>query len=565
MNWKKLFEPHILERGYTYYCENAVENLEVSEDFVQADVIGTYDYEVEISLDKGQITDMYCSCPYAEDGSHCKHMAAVLFAWKEGKTQEVPETNKEDADLFLKAHTGKAYEKKTAAIRKLVEEADLSIVKEYLVSALAENEKLLIRFHNMVREPSAEESIERYIHQVDAIAHRYLGREQFISYYEAGDFISELEDILEDAVRRMINHKQYSKAFELMNYIFVLIGNVDMDDSDGETGMLADQIYQLWLELLTKVNADEKQEMFRWFTAHLDGSIIDYLEEYIEQIIMEEFKEKEYVQQKLLFVAEKIKEAEKMNSGWSGSYVIGKWALVYLSLLELQKCDKSEIENFCRKHWKNSSVRKYYIDKCVKAKEYEAALKTLDESMAIDKEFRGLVADYSQKKKEIYLLKGDKAAYVNQLWELVLNHEAGKLETYRELKKQYKPEEWVEKREEIFKKLPKRVRKSEFYKEEKLYDRLLQVVMSSSELYILEEYAGVLKKNYPEQILKKYKEEVGKMAGYAGGRQVYQEIVFLLRKMKKIKGGSKMVEAMVADWKVRYKNRPAMMDELGKL
>lgn len=63
----------------------------------------------------------------------------------------------------------------------------------------------------------------------------------------------------------------------------------------------------------------------------------------------------------------------------------------------------------------------------------------------------------------------------------------------------------------------------------------------------------------------KTKEEVGKMAGYAGGRQVYRQIVFLLRKMKKIKGGSKMVEAMVADWKVRYKNRPAMMDELGKL
>ena len=26
---------------------------------------------------------MYCSCPYAEDGSHCKHMAAVLYEIEE--------------------------------------------------------------------------------------------------------------------------------------------------------------------------------------------------------------------------------------------------------------------------------------------------------------------------------------------------------------------------------------------------------------------------------------------------------------------------------------------------
>ncbi len=35
MNWKKLFELHILERGYNYYCENAVENLDISADIIR--------------------------------------------------------------------------------------------------------------------------------------------------------------------------------------------------------------------------------------------------------------------------------------------------------------------------------------------------------------------------------------------------------------------------------------------------------------------------------------------------------------------------------------------------
>lgn len=32
-----------------------------------------------------------------------------------------------------------------------------------------------------------------------------------------------------------------------------------------------------------------------------------------------------------------------------------------------------------------------------------------------------------------------------------------------------------------------------------------------------------------------------------------------------MKGGSKLVEQIAAEWKVKYRNRPAMMDELRKL
>ena len=131
-----------------------------------------------------------------------------------------------------------------------------------------------------------------------AVVNRHLGRDKFINYYEANNFISELEDFIDEDVRRMIDNSDYECAFELLNYIFTTIGNVDMDDSDGGTGMLADRIYQFWIELLSKVTTQGKEKMFVWFTNHLDGSIIDYLEEYIEQIIMEEFKESEYRQEK---------------------------------------------------------------------------------------------------------------------------------------------------------------------------------------------------------------------------------------------------------------------------
>lgn len=576
MNWQKLFASHILERGYDYYCDGAVENIEIGRDDLRADVVGTEDYEVEISLNDGKVTDMYCSCPYAAGGNNCKHMAAVLYEWTADimDEDEPEDTDNEDMDndadaesmdLFEPAVTVCDYKKKSAAVEKLVTSAERDIVQAFLVSVLAEDKKLLLRFRNMVNKCATKEDVEDYFEQIDEIADRYLGRDHFINYYQAYDFMLELEEIIDKDVRRMIDNGSHISAFHVMNHIFVLLGNVDMDDSGGETSMLAEQIYQLWLELLTKVNAQDKRKMFIWFTTHMDGSVIDYLEEYIEQIIMEEFKEPEYEQDKLSFMEEMIEKAEKKDSGWSRDYAVGKWTVTYLKTLEEKNAPEDQLEEICKKYWNNSGVRRYYIDRYFEKKEYDRVLQVLDESIELDKAYRGQVLEYNQKKKEIYRLQGNKSAYIEQLWKLVLEQSAGDLDIYKELKAQYSEKEWLIKREELFKKLPPNAHIDRLYKEEKLYDRLLAYVLKSSGLYAVQSYENVLKKEYPKQILSKYQDEVNKMASCTGNRKHYADLVALLRRMKRIKGGSEIVETIVEEWKIKYRNRPAMMDELSKL
>ena len=576
MNWQKLFASHILERGYDYYCDGAVENIEIGRDDLRADVVGTEDYEVEISLNDGKVTDMYCSCPYAAGGNNCKHMAAVLYEWTADimDEDEPEDTDNEDMDddadaesmdLFEPAVTVCDYKKKSAAVEKLVTSAERDIVQAFLVSVLAEDKKLLLRFRNMVNKCATKEDVEDYFEQIDEIADRYLGRDHFINYYQAYDFMLELEEIIDKDVRRMIDNGSHISAFHVMNHIFVLLGNVDMDDSGGETSMLAEQIYQLWLELLTKVNAQDKRKMFIWFTTHMDGSVIDYLEEYIEQIIMEEFKEPEYEQDKLSFMEEMIEKAEKKDSGWSRDYAVGKWTVTYLKTLEEKNAPEDQLEEICKKYWNNSGVRRYYIDRYFEKKEYDRVLQVLDESIELDKAYRGQVLEYNQKKKEIYRLQGNKSAYIEQLWKLVLEQSAGDLDIYKELKAQYSEKEWLIKREELFKKLPANAHIDRLYREEKLYDRLLAYVLKSSGLYAVQSYENVLKKEYPKQILSKYQDEVNKMASCTGNRKHYADLVALLRRMKQIKGGSEIVETIVEEWKIKYRNRPAMMDELSKL
>lgn len=75
----------------------------------------------------------------------------------------------------------------------------------------------------------------------------------------------------------------------------------------------------------------------------------------------------------------------------------------------------------------------------------------------------------------------------------------------------------------------------------------------------------MLKDSYPEQLLQAYRESVEKQAEFKGSRKHYYQIVEELRIMKSITGGDKVVDEIIKRWKVQYKNRSAMLDELSQL
>lgn len=85
-NWKDMFKPFILERGKEYYDCGYVEMLDSEEPLIQALVLGSQVYQVNIQKTGGHVTAMHCNCPYARKGENCKHMAAVLYALEEEKS-----------------------------------------------------------------------------------------------------------------------------------------------------------------------------------------------------------------------------------------------------------------------------------------------------------------------------------------------------------------------------------------------------------------------------------------------------------------------------------------------
>ena len=273
--WKHLFQEHILGRGIDYFIRNLVEDLYVKDNIIKATVAGTQKYKVEIVRENEEIIDLSCTCPYANDGNNCKHMAAVLFYLEKRE------------NALLKQDMEKE-------IVKLLEEVDTTIMKDFLIDILKNDEKLLNRFKIKMQFVITPEDIKRYKNQINNIFARYGGRDDFIDYKNAWDFISRLVEILDNDIRAIVDNNQFQSAFELTSYIFVKIANQDMDDSDGGTSEIARICSDIWKEILYNCHIKFKREVFKWFMDHLDGSVIDYMEEYLQDFVFNHFKKKNF-------------------------------------------------------------------------------------------------------------------------------------------------------------------------------------------------------------------------------------------------------------------------------
>ncbi|PEA75028.1 SWIM zinc finger family protein [Bacillus wiedmannii] len=71
----KRIPKYIMDKGYEYYEEGHVEDVEIQEKKIFAFVTGNAgNYEVMIDVEN--FTESSCECPYE---NYCKHMAAVVY------------------------------------------------------------------------------------------------------------------------------------------------------------------------------------------------------------------------------------------------------------------------------------------------------------------------------------------------------------------------------------------------------------------------------------------------------------------------------------------------------
>ena len=554
-DWKDLFQEHILDRGESYYFDGAVLELHKTEHGYHGVVEGTEDYEVDIEMEGGRICEMYCSCPYAEGGNNCKHMAAVLFEIEEQSEEDIltEETCQDDQEQEVEE-----------IIERIPEEELRSFVKEIAAQNSEIRNILMTRYAVKID----EKQMDLLKQGVNQLVWEYGDRRGYIDYRNAWDFCWALENYLEDKVDTLIDRKCYRQAFELTNYVFRTIGNIDIDDSDGGTSQVANACYDKWKEILENCSEEEKNEMFSWFMSHLSCNyVIDYLEDYMEDFLTHEFQNREMLEKMLKDLDERIEMqalSTDCGSTWSVRHGYENNIIKRLELMERLDFPEEEIREYRRRHWRFSAVRELEIQENLDNGNLDEAIWILQESKTLDKEYPGLVARYSEQLISIYETQPDKEGYKKELLYYVFECPQNNLVHIYKLKEVCTDKEWEDYREQILKNPKNYNILYPFMEKEGMYESMLECIRKETFIYNLDKYEKVLKEKFPEQVRDIYISYLRHEAERAGNRKRYRELMKYLKKIRRYPGGKEKASEIAENWRGMYYRRTAMMDEMRK-
>lgn len=215
-------------------------------------------------------------------------------------------------------------------------------------------------------------------------------------------------------------------------------------------------------------------------------------------------------------------------------------------------------------------LRTKYIDWLIEHNELSDALLVLEEGIQQATEWPGLQLNWEERKLEVFEKMGDKDKIVNQNKNLFL---AGRdtMKYYNQLRQLIDSKEWPnELRTLIGKKDFGRSAIShlaEIYASEKWYDELFNLMREADHdlLSGLERYAKHFDADQQQTLVNRLEPELRRVADHQMGRDKYKELVVKLKRLQKCcPAGKQLAGQLVNGFRAKYKNRPAMIDELSK-
>lgn len=227
-SWKNLFEQKIRARGKEYAYYNVSDYVK-DENGYSATVSGSEKYQVTISAD---YQNMSCTCPYAKDGKHCKHMAAVLYY------AELLEKRKQEEKRRAKEKIERQ------KLRRSIEEG----IEKYGVDC---RRTLLYDI----------QTVTEWKKEVNSLIRRFKNKEGCIGYWEADSFIENLLDSFK-TLYSFLSVCADKKAIDASIWLYKRIHEVGVDDSStGCTGYFEDEMLTFWEEVA--MYSDENKKLLK--------------------------------------------------------------------------------------------------------------------------------------------------------------------------------------------------------------------------------------------------------------------------------------------------------------
>lgn len=538
--WKELFEPRILQRGRAYHSQGAVDMVRREGDIIHAIVLGSERYRVAIHLERDEIAGWSCDCPYASDGTPCKHLAAVFYALEDTRGQ------------------GTQKEPRQKPLEELVAELDSSQAK-ILLLRLAQRDEAAAELIRLAAGAPAAPQLRRWETRIDQLLERAAGRDGYISYARAWEAMCALADCLSDAAGQLLSAGFVWEAFSLTGYGFLAAVQYDMDDSDGGLTMLFETCHDLWREQVNAASPEQKRDMYRWFQ-ETGQSGPDLCREFCPEIQWDFFQEPE-------FLREDIRQLDRMlqaaKARGDSRYELSRLAVKKLALMEQLGLPQEEIRQAEEEHWSLPGVRARAIRRLLEDRQYERAEALLLESKELDREWPGLVCGYSEELIALYEDTRQGEKLLEELQFQVFHFSQHDLAYVRKLREHIPADQWPTLRERL---LAGHTLYGDLREEllalDGLYDRLLAQVTAWESLSALDRWEAVLRPRFPDRMRDAYIQCMETQMRLSGNRKQYASVIAYLKKLRAYPG---RLDAELAErWQAVYPRRRSMLDELQK-
>lgn len=568
MEWYNLFKPHILDRGAEYHQDGYVSVFNMTEYGIKAEVKGTKNYHVNIELEGENVIHMTCDCPHAESGNNCKHMAAVLFRFEEELYYE--DVAKEEADEIeiTESSWQDIFEKRRTKAMELVNKIPEEDVRKMLAGFILEDASLRNKLELQYSSHFDARHMLLLKEEIKDIVQSHSNR-GFVDWYHTSDFTSALHYFLESKVKLLIERNYLEQAFELTNLIFHCVGNIDMDDSDGGSEYVANGCCECWRMILEKSDEPQRTKIKKWFESHQSGYVVDYMEEYLQEFLFSEFPSDELIREKIKeldAIINKCSDSHDCTSIYSVHYGYENVIIKRIEYMKKLNCTETEIMEFRKKNRQFFIIRELEVAEALDVQDYEKAKEILLESKEMDAEYPNQVQKYSKQLIDLYDKIGEKENYRMELLYQLENYYQSDLQYFLALKAEINQEE---KWEETVNRIISLNRDQHFvckiFNEEKRYQELMNKIEKNDNIYLLNEYENNLKNVLPDSVIAFYEKYVLREVRRVSDRKSYRHLMQYLQKLSKCPGGKAVASRIATQWRIEYKRRSAMMDELEKI
>ncbi len=405
---------------------------------------------------------------------------------------------------------------------------------------------------------------EMYLRKLMTVFEKHQDYDGYINYMKALDFEEDLMDFL-GIIDGLVAAGGLTMAFEVMISAFDLMDDLDIDDSDGVVLNILEEMNKRMFLLIDLADEDMEEEIFGWVCRHVYGIYGECCEESVIQLFMERFGDYDRQGEKVQLathIIEQVQEDAKTKKEYGLEYKADEWRIRKLKLFMQSGKSFEEIEEVLLEYKQMDSglemLVDFYLEYGQSGKAIEVLLEAFEERKNEDFWIASRLRDLFGEMADMERCRS--------FAEKTLYHHSSTIDDFILFKDMAGDDGWIEVEDAVLTKLKEfKYDMKPYYELAGRYDLILQSIEEASRYDGLDAYAWKLYEAYPEANIGLLIARLGEMAKYTGGRKHYWKIVENIRKLYRYPMAAERIPELIEKWKVEYKGRPAMMEEIGKL